>query len=360
MDRATILTWLRETDEKALAALWSDANAARRAHVGDAVHLRGLVEMSNHCARQCLYCGLRGANHLVPRYRMTSEEVLACAHEAWRLGYGTVVIQTGEDDALTGPLIADLVRRVKAETPLAVTLSLGERSDADLRLWRAAGADRYLLRFETSNRALFDWVHPPRGRRKFDRVAMLGRLREFGYEVGSGVMIGIPGQSYDDLADDLEAFVRLDLDMIGVGPFLPHPDTPLGKGSGPARLSAEHQVVGDELTTYKFMALARLLCPRVNMPATTALATLNKVDGRENALRRGANVVMPNVTPPHYRRVYMIYPDKACLHETAAQCQGCLAGRIAKIGRTIGEGRGDSPNRMGRPQYVVAANERNG
>jgi biotin synthase len=360
MERARILAWLHETDASALAALWSQADDVRRANVGDAVHLRGLVEMSNHCARQCLYCGLRGANHLLQRYRMTVDEVLACAHEARRLGYGTVVIQAGEDDALTAALVADMVRRIKAETPLAVTLSLGERSEKDLSLWREAGADRYLLRFETSNRLLFDRIHPPRGRKRSDRIAILRRLREIGYEVGSGVMIGLPGQSYDDLANDLETFVRLDLDMIGMGPYLAHPDTPMGKGSGPARLAPAHQAPGDELMTYKMVALARLLCPKANIPATTALATLNGTDGRETALRRGANVIMPNVTPAEYRCHYAVYPNKACIHESAVQCRGCVESRIQSIGRTIGEGRGDSPNAMGRDRGTVAVHGRIG
>jgi biotin synthase len=234
--------------------------------------------------------------------------------------------------------MAETIRRIKSESTLAVTLSLGERHPDDLAAWREAGADRYLLRFETSNPALYERIHPRRPGDAPDRLALLAALRQMGYEVGSGVMIGIPGQTYDDLAGDLELFGALDLEMIGVGPFLPHPDTPLGVEPR----DVPDQVPNSELMTYKVVALARLLCPRANIPSTTALATLNRVNGRELGLVRGANVLMPNLTPTEYRRLYEIYPAKACLYETAEQCHGCLVGRIAALGRTIGTGRGDS------------------
>ena len=229
MERQEVLDWLTETDAAALAALWLRADDVRRRHVGDAVHLRGLVEFSNHCARQCGYCGIRAGNTAVRRYRMSTEEILGCARLARRLGYGTVVLQSGEDPGTTRAWLAGTVRRIKDETGLAVTLSAGERSEADLRAWHAAGADRYLLRFETSNPELFRRIHPPRRGRRSDRIALLRRLRDLGYEVGSGAMIGLPGQTFADLARDLALFRELDLDMIGVGPFLPHPATPMGE-----------------------------------------------------------------------------------------------------------------------------------
>ena len=247
--------------------------------------------------------------------------------------------------------MARLIRRIKAETPLAVTLSLGERSDEELAAWRQAGADRYLLRFETSNQQLFERIHPPRPGQRRDRIAMLGRLRQLGYEVGSGVMIGIPGQSYEDLAADIALFRELDLDMIGVGPYLPHPDTPLGdpqlqphQGDGSREPLPDSQVPNNELMTYKVMALARLVCPRANIPATTALATLNKANGRELGLVRGANVLMPNLTPPRYRVFYEIYPNKACILESGHACHDCLTQRIENSAAQRGTGRGDSPN----------------
>lgn len=345
MTRNELCRWLKLSDPQRLEPLWQEADRVRREHVGDAVFLRGLIEISNYCGRDCFYCGLRAHNPTLPRYRMTADEVLESARLAVRLEYGTVVLQSGEDFGLTRAWVSDVVRRIKGETGLAVTLSLGERDEAEWSEWREAGADRYLLRFETSNRRLFDAIHPPRGGRQSDRMAMLQTLHKIGYEVGSGVMIGIPGQSVGDLADDLLAFQSLELDMIGVGPFIPHPDTPIGRGEGPAPLAPDEQVINDELTTYKVLALARLLCPTTNIPSTTALATLNPTDGRELGLRRGANIVMPNITPRRYREMYEIYPGKACVHETAEVCHGCMAHRIESIGRTLGVGRGDSPHK---------------
>ncbi len=362
MERPEILKWLRETDDRRLATLWSRADAVRRENVGDAVHLRGLIEISSFCVRQCGYCGIRAGRPGLSRYRMTPDEILDCARNATRLGYGTVVLQAGEDPQLTSEWVVNVVRRIKSECPLAVTLSLGEQDESTLRAWKEAGADRYLLRFETSNSQLFAAIHPPRSGRRVDRIAQLRCLRELGYEVGSGVMVGIPGQVFDDLAGDIELFRALDLDMIGVGPFLPHPETPLGAadrengGAENERPGNVHdQVPNSELMTYKVIALARLVCPRANIPSTTALATLNRDRGREQGLERGANIVMPNLTPVEYRRLYEIYPAKACLYETAEQCHGCLTQRIAGIGRTIGTGPGGSPNWLARTVPGFAA-----
>lgn len=360
MERPEILHWLRASDEPQLSALWARADTVRREHVGDAVHLRGLVEISNHCMRKCAYCGLRGPNTNIGRYRMTADEILACARQAATFGYGTVVLQSGEDPRLTTRWVADLVRRIKAETPLAVTLSLGEREPAEFAAWRAAGADRYLLRFETSNAALFERIHPPRPGCCSDRLALLAALRTMGYEVGSGVMIGLPSQTYDDLANDLELFHDLELDMIGVGPYLPHPDTPLGQTGAAAHGAHDaEQVPNTELMTYKVVALTRLLCPRANIPSTTALATLNRENGRELGLQRGANVIMPNVTPPKYRCLYEIYPAKACLYETAEQYHGYLTRRIHDLGRTIGVGPGESLSHRARRLHADPAAGRN-
>ncbi len=344
MPRSEILSWLREDDEARLAELWQRADETRHRHVGPDVHLRGLVEFSNHCARRCAYCGLHAGNDGLARYRMTADEVVACAHEAVRFGYGTVVLQSGEDYGCSRQWLADVVGRIKAETPLAITLSVGERDDADLQAWRDAGADRYLLRFETSSRTLYDRIHPARpGQGLSDRLALLRRLRDMGYEIGSGVMIGIPGQTYDDLAGDVETLAALDLDMIGVGPWLAHPDTPLGRDAAALAAPPDEQVPNTELMGYKMIALARLACPAANIPSTTALATLNLARGRELGLERGANVVMPNLTPVQYRALYEIYPSKACIRETAEACHTCMRRRIESIGRQVGTGRGDSP-----------------
>lgn len=359
-----ILRWLREEDPARLQELFQMADEVRRRHVGEEVHLRGLVEISNHCLRACAYCGLRAPNRSLERYRMTEDEILDCVRQAAEYGYGTVVLQAGEDYGIECAWLAELVRRIKQETELAVTLSLGERPLRELAAWREAGADRYLLRFETSDPVLYARIHPPLGGRIVDRIALLRELRDMGYEIGSGVMIGIPGQSYASLARDIELFRELDLDMIGVGPYIPHPSTPLGaRSSGaqgapdadvaaafpaglreedqvPLRHDTADQVPPDELMVYKVLALARLACPEANIPSTTALATINRETGRELGLARGANVVMPNLTPPEFRVRYEIYPGKACINETASVCHFCLAGRIETMGRRVGRGPG--------------------
>jgi biotin synthase len=250
-------------------------------------------------------------------------------------------MQSGEDEGITADWMAGIIRRIRRETPLAVTLSLGERGEAELRAWREAGADRYLLRFETSNPELYERIHPRRGDGR-SRLEILRSLAGMGYEIGSGVMVGIPGQTYADLAADIALFREMDLDMIGVGPFIPHPATPLG-GLGEIETPsapAGEQVPADELTTYKTIALSRIVCPEANIPSTTALATLNLAEGRELGLSRGAHVVMPNLTPAAYRADYEIYPAKACIRETAEECQSCLSSRIVALGRRIGTGKG--------------------
>jgi len=332
-----ILGWLKETDPAKLERLFAQADDVRRHHVGDEVHLRGLIEISNHCVRQCHYCGLRAAR-TQPRYRMNHDEVLACVHQAELLGFGSVVLQGGEDFGITAEWMASVVRAIKAETPLAVTLSLGERLPEELRLWRDAGADRYLLRFETSNPALYAAIHPQRGAAPSDRVGQLRLMRAMGYEIGSGVMAGIPGQTYEMLARDIELFEELDLDMVGIGPFLVHPETPLG-ASDVATAGAD-QVPSNEGMVLKTVALTRLVCPEANLPATTALATINTVDGREHGLESGGNVFMPILTPSPYREMYQIYPGKACIDEDATQCNTCMRGRIDRLGRLVGEGPG--------------------
>jgi biotin synthase len=331
--------WLRTENPKALESLWRKADEVRRMLVGDEVHLRGLIEISNHCVRQCGYCGLNASNRNISRYRMSADEILECAVRAGHLGFGTVVMQAGEDYGITRAWMEGIIRSIKRETNLAVTLSLGERSHEDLLAWRQAGADRYLLRFETSDRALYQKIHPALPGRESNRFEMLADLARLGYEVGSGVMIGIPGQTFASLAEDIDAFRRLDLDMIGVGPYIPHPSTTLVQKEAGA--AANHdQVPNTEEMTYKVIALTRLACPTANIPSTTALATINKANGRELGLQRGANIVMPNLTPPVYRICYEIYPDKACVLETADHCSQCLMARILSIGRKVGRGPG--------------------
>ncbi len=349
--RRMILGWLKADDSGRLEDLWRAADATRLKFVGEAVHLRALVEISNCCARQCAYCGLRAGNTGLERYRMSAEEILSCAMEADSLGIGTIVLQSAEDYGLSAEWIASVIRRIKSETPMAVTLSLGERSDADLEAWREAGADRYFLRFETSDADLYKKIHPLLPERPVNRIEMLQKLQALGYQTGSGVMIGIPGQSFESLADDILLFRRLDLDMVGVGPWLPHPATPLGSGEMKMdirpRLLNEgrkdfnaRQVPNSEIMTYKVIALTRLVRPDANIPATTALATLNADWGYELGLTRGANVIMPNFTPCDYRKKYEIYPKKILFPNSLSNFDS-IHSRIEAIGRTVGKGRGD-------------------
>ena len=346
LSRAAVLAWLRETDGRRLESLWGAADETRERYVGDAVHLRGLVEVSNHCVRGCTYCGIRAANRGVVRYRVPATVVVDCARAARTYGYGTLVLQSGEDYGLETDWVADVVRRVKAETGLAITLSLGERPDEDLAAWRAAGADRYLLRFETSDEALYRRIHPDLPGRVSDRLAILRALQDLGYEAGTGIMVGVPGQTHASIADDIDLFRGMDIDMIGIGPYLPHPATPLGAEFERRRTAGDwpaDQAANDELTTCKVVALTRLARPDANLPATTALSLVDKEAGRAHGLSRGANVVMPNLTPPEYRVKYEIYPEKAAVHETAEAIDASIHTMLASLGRTVGEGPGGRP-----------------
>ena len=347
--REEVLCWLKETDEEALQELFHRADEARLKHVGDQVHLRGLIEISNYCRSRCAYCGIHCGNKKIQRYRMTIEEVLASARLASRLGYGTVVLQSGLDPGLTEEFVGQVVSRITSSTSLAVTLSLGERRPQELATWRRLGAQRYLLRFETSDPALYKRLHPSLTPPVPSRFELLGALKAFGYEVGSGVMVGLPGQTYEILANDLALFAELDLDMIGVGPFITHPETPLGREDTPPFSSTRHPGEGHQVPntvemTLKVLALTRLLCPLANLPTTTAVTTLNAVTGRQDGLNTGGNVIMPNVTPPKYRRLYEIYPNKASSQETAEETHSAVIQCLEALGRPVGKGRGDSPS----------------
>ncbi|MBN1142719.1 MAG: [FeFe] hydrogenase H-cluster radical SAM maturase HydE [Deltaproteobacteria bacterium] len=332
--------WLREDSPGSLARLWEKADRLRRKAVSDAVQMRGLVEISNFCRRGCGYCGLHVGNTLLPRYRMSRGEILDAANQAVAFGFGTVVLQAGEDSGIEADWLADVIATIKADTPLAVTLSLGERTEKELALWRRAGADRYLLRFETSDEKLFAAIHPSLPGERSDRLALLRKLQGLGYETGGGVLIGLPGQSYASLAQDIALFAELDLDMVGSGPFIPHPDTLLGRGQGPAPLPAEEQVPNTALMGYKVLALTRLVCPEANLPCTTALTTLNTDHGLETGLQRGANVIMLNLTPQQLRPLYQIYPDKSCVSEDPEQTWAHLHQTLLAMGRPPGIGPG--------------------
>ena len=359
MDSQEILRWLRESDQERLLELWEQADRTRQEHVGSEVHLRGLIEISNYCIRRCAYCGLRESRSNLPRYRLSEEEIMACIRLAMERGYGTVVLQSGEDPWWTGDRVARLIERIKSTAALAVTLSLGERTEQEFIQWRRAGADRYFLRFETSNPSLFRRLHPPRDEDpsaavrfpgEHPRLMLLEQLRQIGYEVGSGILIGLPGQTYEDLAEDIRWFARLDLDMIGVGPYLVHPETSLADRSVWPEASPGRQVAAGAEMTYKVIALARLVCPRANIAATTALGVQAGLEGWRLGLMWGANVLMPNLTPPAYRRLYEIYPHKG---QPIGDEPIGLEAFLAELGRWPGRGRGDSPNYRSRWQPNV-------
>lgn len=327
LSRDDLIALLQVNDEASLEKLYQRADRIREAYVGSEVHLRGLIEFSNYCRKNCNYCGIRAGNQKLQRYRMQAGEIVEVAVEAERLGYRTVVLQSGEDPFYTVERMEAIIRSIKQQTDLAITLSIGERPRQEYEQLYTAGADRYLLRFETSNSDLYARLHPDSDYSQ--RMNSLRWLKEIGYQVGSGIMIGVPGQRLEDLADDILAFKELDLDMIGVGPYICHEDTPLsGSVNGTADM------------TFKVIALTRIVTKNTYIPATTALASLRPSDGREKALELGANVVMPNVTPVHYRALYELYPAKVCIGENAQQCRGCMQGRIYSLGRPISKSHG--------------------
>jgi len=323
LDRDEIAALLegKGTDDMLFAA----ADRVRKKYVGDEVHLRGLIEISNRCVRNCLYCGLRRGNRKLDRYRLTPGEILEMASKAVSCGYKTLVLQSGDGGLYSAEEITRLILAIK-KLDAAVTLSIGEKSRDEYQAYREAGADRYLIRIETTDRELYEKMSP--GMFFSNRIRCLRDLKELGYEVGTGCLVGLPGQTPESLADDILFFRDMEADMIGTGPFIPNPDTPLADAPG-----------GSFEVSLRIMAVTRLLMPDINIPATTAMETLRN-NGRMTALQSGANVVMPNVTEGHYRRLYALYPGKICMEETPAHCRGCITNSILSIGRHISEGYG--------------------
>lgn len=297
------------------------------------VHLRGLIEFGNTCEKNCLYCGLRRGNAKVERYCLTDDEVLSCARLAHELGYGSVALQSGErSDPEFIARIERLVREIKKIDggSLGITLSLGEQTEDTYRRWFDAGAHRYLLRIESSNEELYYKIHPRDAKHSFgQRIGCLESLLKTGYQTGTGVMVGLPFQTLDHLAGDLLFFKKMDVAMVGLGPYIPHPDTPLYRFKDLIPPAKERMEM-----TLKMIAVLRLMMPQINMVAATANQTIDP-QGREKAIRAGANVIMPNLTPGEYRESYFIYPDKACVKDTPDQCQTCLDIRLAAIGHRI-------------------------
>lgn len=311
------------------------ADEVRRQYVGDEVHLRGLIEFSNICRNNCMYCGIRRGNTEAHRYRMSPEELVDTARKAAEMGFKTLVMQSGEDMFFSQKVMCDIIEKVK-KFDVALTLSIGERSYEDYKAFREAGADRYLMRIETTDKDLYHRLDP--GMSWKHRHDCLMMIKELGYELGSGIMVGLPEQSIESIADDLLYLKEIGIDMAGIGPFIPHPQTPLKDAKG-----------GMLDLALRTMAVMRIMMPDINIPATTAMESLHP-QGRIMALRGGANVVMPNVTEGEYRRFYELYPGKICVDDTPLHCRSCIGMKIMSIGRTIGEGYGGHNGKL--PQFT--------
>ena len=306
--------------------LYAQADKVRHDTLGDEVHLRGLIEFSNICRNNCLYCGIRKGNASVVRYRMSEQELIETARKASDIGFKTIVMQSGEDLYYDSKKMCHIIEEIK-KFDVAVTLSIGERSFEEYKAFRNAGADRYLMRIETTDKELYhkldpymDWQH------RYDCLMM---IKELGYELGSGIMVGLPEQTIESIAEDLLFLRDIGVDMAGIGPFIPHPQTPLA-----------HEKGGTLELALRTMAVMRLLMPDINIPATTAMESLHP-QGRLMALQAGANVVMPNVTEGEYRKFYELYPNKICVNDTPVHCRSCIGLKIMSIGRTIGTGYGN-------------------
>lgn len=320
-----------------LPALMAAADEVRQKTVGNQVHLRGIIEFSNYCRQHCCYCGLRADNKSIDRYRLTPEQILDTAALAVQTGYRTLVLQSGEDPLIPAEAIAELTREIK-KLGVAVTLSCGERSYAVYQLWREAGADRYLIKQETADPALYRCIRP--GHTLQERLQCQHWLKELGYQVGSGCMIGLPGQTADILARDLMLMKEMQIDMSGMGPFIPHGQTPLRTGT-----------TGSVALTLKMLATARLYMPWLLLPATTSLASLHP-QGRELALRAGANVIMPNVSPAEFRSLYQIYPGKLNTQDSMLEYYKKITELIEAEGRTVAADLGHSMRPDFQPQLA--------
>lgn len=320
---------IEQRDEGLAAYLFEKAEAVRKAHYGTDVYLRGLIEFTNYCKNDCLYCGIRRSNRNVQRYRLTREQILDCCRQGYELGYRTFVLQGGEDPWFTPERLRDLIGEIKGRYPdCALTLSVGEHSREVYQMWFDAGADRYLLRHETANDNHYRSLHPSVMRPE-NRKRCLRDLKQIGYQVGCGFMVGSPGQTASHLAEDLLFIHELQPDMVGIGPFIPQHDTPLCD-----------QPAGTLELTLFLLGLIRLMIPTVLLPATTALGTIHPT-GRELGIRAGANVCMPNLSPTEVREKYALYDNKICTGDESAQCRACLASRMEAIGYQVVTHRGD-------------------
>ncbi len=309
--------------------VFSRARRLRDRIYGKKIYLRGLIEFTNICQNNCYYCGIRSGNPKVERYRLLPKEILACCRTGRDLGFRTFVLQGGEDPFYTDEILTDLIHKIKQEFPdCAVTLSIGEKSKESYQAYFDAGADRYLLRHETATKEHYQLLHPKELSYE-NRIRCLFDLKEIGYQTGCGFMVGSPGQNTEHLAEEFLFLQRIQPDMIGIGPFIPHHETPFAK-----------EVKGSVEQTLFLLGLIRLMIPDVLLPATTALGTLH-TRGRELGILAGANVLMPNLSPVNNRKQYELYDNKICTGEESAECISCLAQRLHSIGHEISYERGD-------------------
>ena len=307
-----------------------EAVKIRKKYYGTKVFTRGLIEFTNYCKNNCYYCGIRRDNRNIERYRLTEKEILDCCANGEKLGFRTFVLQGGEDPWYTEERIADIVRKIKKAHPdCAITLSVGEKSRETYQTWKEVGADRYLLRHETANEEHYRKLHPEKMSLEV-RKNCLYDLKKLGYQVGAGMMVGSPYQTTEDLAEDLVFLKELQPEMVGIGPFIPHHDTQFAK-----------EPAGSVEMTLFLLAVIRILLPKVLLPATTALGTMDPL-GREKGLQAGANVVMPNLSPVKNRKQYELYDNKICTGEEAAECRGCMGRRVASVGYELVTERGDA------------------
>ena len=321
---------LIETDDEAAAKLLRErADEVRRKSYGKKVFLRGLIEVSSYCKNDCLYCGIRRSNKEADRYRLSREQIMSCAESGYELGFRTFVMQGGEDSAFTDDFMCGVISELREKYPdCASTLSLGERSFESYKSMKDAGADRYLLRHEAADGELYKKLHPAEMSLE-NRKNCLFQLRELGYQVGAGFMVGAPYQTTDSLIADLRFLQELKPQMIGIGPFVPHHCTPFADENG-----------GTLGLTLRLLGILRLMFPKVLLPATTALGTIAP-NGRELGLQTGCNVVMPNLSPVNVRKKYDLYDNKICTGEEAAECRMCLQRRIEAAGYEVAVERGD-------------------
>lgn len=308
--------------------LYQAADRVREIYCGPEVFLRGIIEFSSFCRRNCHYCGLRKDNIHLPRYRMSEDEIFAAARMIHEQGIETVVLQSGEDPHYTPERLASIVKRILDSFDVAITLSAGEFSPDEYEFLRVAGADRYLLKIETTNPDIYHSIHPDSNLE--DRMKCTDWLREAGFQVGSGFMIGLPGQTAGDIAGDIWFLKKIDADMAGIGPFIPHPGTPMGKDPG-----------GSVSATLKATAVSRLVLKDTHLPTTTALESSGS-GNRVLGLKAGSNVVMPNFTPLKYRKLYQIYPEKAGSDLEPLEALKVILEQIRGTGRPVGKGKGDS------------------